>query len=55
MSARTDLEATENQANSGVTPEQIRKTLIAQLDAIRVDIEDMSGTVDFSVRIYDAC
>lgn len=43
MSARTDTEAATTQATTGVTPESLRQTLITQLDATHVDIEDMSG------------
>jgi len=41
--AETDTAAVSYQAHSGVTPETIRKTLVDELGATRVDIEDMSG------------
>lgn len=43
MSARTDTEATDNQASSGVTPDTLKSTLESQLGAVHVDIQDMSG------------
>jgi len=43
MSARTDIEASESQASSGITPEILRTTLSTKLGAIHVDIQDMSG------------
>ncbi|KAF2274842.1 bola-like protein [Westerdykella ornata] len=43
MSARTDTEAAQVQAASGVTIEGLRKKLEEQLDATYVEIEDMSG------------
>lgn len=47
MSARTDEEATQNQANSGVTPQKIQSMLASQLAATHVDVEDMSGESEF--------
>lgn len=44
MSARTDSEATQNQASSGVTPDTLRATLVQKLEAQHVDIVDLSGT-----------
>lgn len=44
MSARTDLEATQNAANSGITPQAIKQKLQEGLGATHVEIEDMSGT-----------
>ncbi|CAK1367332.1 putative bolA-like protein [Cercospora beticola] len=43
MSARTDAEAEQNQLNSGVTPETLRATLQEKLEAVHVDIADLSG------------
>ncbi|PNS14366.1 hypothetical protein CAC42_6879 [Sphaceloma murrayae] len=43
MSARTDGEAMEVQASSGVTPETLRATLVEKLGASHVEIEDLSG------------
>lgn len=44
MSARTDAEATQTAANSGITPEGIKQKLEEGLGATHVEIEDMSGT-----------
>jgi len=43
MSARTDTEAAQNQASSGVTPETLKSTLEHKLGAVHVSIEDLSG------------
>ncbi|KAF4554531.1 BolA-like protein 2 [Elsinoe fawcettii] len=43
MSARTDAEATNVQATSGVTPDMLRATLVERLNAVHVEIEDLSG------------
>lgn len=43
MSARTDAEATNNQASSGVTPDTLKATLEQKLEASHVDIVDLSG------------
>ncbi|CAD0083463.1 unnamed protein product [Aureobasidium vineae] len=43
MSARTDVEATQNQLSSGVTPESLKATLFEKLEAQHVDIQDLSG------------
>lgn len=43
MSARTDAEASTNQATSGVTPDHLLATLKQKLDAQHVDIADLSG------------
>ncbi|KAI9654370.1 MAG: hypothetical protein M1821_006686 [Bathelium mastoideum] len=43
MSARTDVEATENQASTGITPETLRVKLVEKLEAQHVQIEDLSG------------
>jgi hypothetical protein len=45
MSARTDEEAEQVQASSGITPESLSKTLRSKLEAEHVDISDLSGTV----------
>lgn len=47
MSARTDNEATQVAASSGITPEVIKRKLEQVLGAIHVEIEDMSGTYAF--------
>lgn len=46
MSARTDVEAVQNQHSSGVTPETLKATLIEKLEAQHVDIQDLSGNRD---------
>lgn len=46
MSARTDVEATQNQLSSGVTPESLKATLFEKLEAQHVDIQDLSGNCD---------
>ncbi len=43
MSARTDVEATQTQNSSGITPDTLRATLVEKLGASHVAIEDMSG------------
>jgi hypothetical protein len=43
MSARTDVEAENVQATSGVTIEGLKKKLEEELSAEYVEIEDMSG------------
>ena len=43
MSARTDAEASQNQATSGVTVEGLKGKLERELGATYVEIEDMSG------------
>lgn len=43
MSARTDTEAAQTAANSGITPEAIKQKLTEGLGATHVEIEDMSG------------
>jgi len=43
MSARTDVEAQENQASTGITPDTLGKTLEEKLEASHVDIADLSG------------
>lgn len=44
MSAKTDDEAAQVAASSGVTPEAIKTKLETELGATWVEIEDMSGT-----------
>jgi hypothetical protein len=44
MSARTDEEATNVQATSGVTMEGLERKLKEGLGATYVEIEDLSGT-----------
>ena len=48
MSARTDVEAEQNQASSGITPEALESTLKNKLDASHVDIQDLSGMDDIA-------
>ncbi|KXT18826.1 hypothetical protein AC579_8203 [Pseudocercospora musae] len=43
MSARTDLEAEQTQASTGITPETLSATLREKLDAVHVDVSDLSG------------
>ncbi|KAK5695597.1 hypothetical protein LTR17_024548 [Elasticomyces elasticus] len=43
MSARTDVEAQETQATTGVTPDTLGATLKEKLEASHVDIQDLSG------------
>ncbi|CAD0018384.1 unnamed protein product [Aureobasidium pullulans] len=45
MSARTDVEAVQNQHSSGVTPETLKATLIEKLEAQHVDIQDLSAII----------
>jgi len=44
MSARTDTEASQTQASTGITPESLGATLKEKLGAEYVDIQDLSGT-----------
>lgn len=53
MSARTDEEASRNQASSGVTPDTLRQALTTRLGATEVHIEDMSGKQYLSVWSLD--
>lgn len=46
MSARTDAEAEQNQHTSGITPDTLSTTLKEKLDAVHVDIVDLSGMAD---------
>jgi hypothetical protein len=46
MSARTDEEAEQNQASSGITPDSLGHTLREKLGAEHVDIQDLSGRVN---------
>lgn len=41
--ARTDTEASANQNQTGITPDTLRQTLLQELEATHVEIEDMSG------------
>ena len=50
MSARTDAEATNVQATSGVTMEGLKKKLEEGLGATYVEIEDLSGMSQFSIQ-----
>lgn len=43
MSARTDTEASSNQASSGITPDTLGATLREKLEASHVDVQDLSG------------
>lgn len=47
MSARTDDEAAQAAASSGVTPEGIEKKLKEGLGAVYVEIADLSGMLHF--------
>ena len=46
MSARTDVEAEQTQASTGVTPDTLGATLKDKLEASHVDIADLSGMSD---------
>lgn len=48
MSARTDPEAEQAQASTGVTPESLKQKLEQQLGATYVEVEDMSGEMILS-------
>jgi len=48
--ARTDTEAEQNQNQTGITVDTLRKTLVEQLEATHVEIEDMSGISPSSSR-----
>jgi hypothetical protein len=52
MSARTDVEATQNQLSSGVTPESLKATLFEKLEAQHVDIQDLSGNRDKTHNLF---
>jgi len=43
MSARTDTEAEQAAASSGVTIEGLKGKLVEKLEATHVEIEDLSG------------
>jgi hypothetical protein len=43
MSAKTDADAAQEAASSGITPTVIKKRLEEGLGATHVEIEDMSG------------
>lgn len=45
MSAPSDVEASQNQMSSGVTPEHLKGALEQRLGAVHVDIIDMSGAL----------
>ena len=49
MSARTDVEAEENQNVSGILPDTLGATLKDKLDASFVDISDLSGTIELTI------
>lgn len=44
MSARTDAEADQTQATTGVTIDSLKSALEKELQASHVEIKDMSGT-----------
>ena len=44
MSARTDVEAQQTQASTGITPDALGAALKEKLEASHVDISDLSGT-----------
>jgi hypothetical protein len=52
MSARTDVEAVQNQASSGITPDALSATLKEKLEASHVDISDLSGTIFHPKSLY---
>jgi hypothetical protein len=54
MSARTDEEAAQVQATSGVTPESIEKKLKEGLGAVYVEIADLSGMCIFMLSAMRA-
>lgn len=43
MASTSDVDAARVQNSTGITPETLKATLKEKLQAIRVDIEDMSG------------
>ena len=43
MAARTDTEAADNAALSGITPDTLSATLKSKMNIQHVEIEDMSG------------
>ena len=43
MAAASDVDASEVQASTGITPETLKATLENKLQAMHVDIQDMSG------------
>ena len=45
MSARTDQEAVDTQMSTGITPDTLGATLKEKLEAIHVDISDLSGMI----------
>lgn len=51
MSARTDVEAEQTQAATGVTPDTLGATLKSKLDASHVDIADLSGTASQPLHV----
>lgn len=53
MSARTDDEAAQAAASSGVTPEGIEKKLKEGLGAVYVEIADLSGRLDFCYQSFE--
>nr|POE47945.1 putative bola-like protein c8c9.11 [Quercus suber] len=54
MSARTDAEAAQNQASSGITPATLTSVLQNKLGASHVDIADLSGAWgDDNARLDD--
>ena len=49
MASATDIDATETQNSTGITPETLKETLKDKLQASHVDIHDMSGTHNTSI------
>lgn len=55
MSARTDVEAEQSQAATGITPDTLSATLKEKLEASHVDISDLSGILTSSLIISTWC
>ena len=59
MSAPTDVEAEQNQASTGITPDTLGATLKDKLEASHVDISDLSGAacgqIECAVRQLTTC
>lgn len=51
MSARTDTEAAQVQATSGVTMEKLKSKIEEQLGATHVEIKDMSGKDSYFIVV----
>jgi hypothetical protein len=55
MSARTDVEAEQNQITSGVTPESLKSALKERIEAVHVEIMDLSGTTSLETTFKRCC